>query len=563
MIDTTTLLDNLIAFSPKAEDEDLYVPSTQSTSTSFRSLTSDFIIYSQNVHKRNSTTHTVLSVASSMKPPADLILIQEPYYGKIGTNPKMAQGNPITDVYGCPKHRDWQAILPPSTSPSTPPDVIAYVPSHRTGWTFQLRADIVSHPGILCLEINSSAHPFLVINVYNDVDNSAVHVMKSINNLLPRTLFLGDFNLHHPLWSRDDNLDKTTETADELVHMFAGNGYGILNRKEEETFFINRTLPGREPELYTSTLDLGWASPELHPFVSDFVVAKHLANGSDHYPLLTTLSYAPTAESRDSFLFHDDNRKSWTSAFHEELRTRPTIPQVLSTPDQFNDAVDVLQSATLAASHATCLRRPRAPKQAKWFDSKVREALGDLRKARKRMCAFPTHHNTLRYQVARKQFHYQVVVAKRSHARQFASSVKPGTDLWRLNTWYQGVRKTTVPTLKDPNSVDPRYPTWYSQAPDKATLLAKSWFPNTKPTINPPPHPHPAQPTRTFQQVTEEEVKETLTECASENAPGISGLNYKVWKWAIKAAPSLIVTIVQGSINLGIHHHTWKQSWSL
>ena len=41
-----------------------------------------------------------------MKPPADLILIQEPYFNKIGTNPQMAQGNPIFDVYGCPKHKD-------------------------------------------------------------------------------------------------------------------------------------------------------------------------------------------------------------------------------------------------------------------------------------------------------------------------------------------------------------------------------------------------------------------------------------------------------------------------
>ena len=41
-----------------------------------------------------------------------------------------------------------------------------------------------------------------------------------------------------------------------------------------------------------------------------------------------------------------------------------------------------------------------------------------------------TQHTILHYHVARKQFHYQIVVAKCSHARAFATSVKPGSDLW-------------------------------------------------------------------------------------------------------------------------------------
>jgi len=97
-----------------------------------------------------------------------------------------------------------------------------------------------------------------------------------------------------------------------------------------------------------------------------------------------------------------------------------------------------------------------------------------------------------------------------------------------------------VPTLKDLN-LDPKFPTWVSQVKDKITLLAMSWFPNKKPTIN-PPHPHPPCPIRSFHQVTKEEVIDTLKECTSENTPGILGLNYKVWKWVAKVTSNLLVT---------------------
>ena len=165
----------------------------------------------------------------------------------------------------------------------------------------------------------------------------------------------------------------------------------------------------------------------------------------------------------------------------------------------------------------------------------------------------------MRYHVACKRFHYQVALAKHSHARHFASTVKPGTDLWQLNLWYQGVRKTTVPTLKDPLS-DPKFPIWISKSKDKATLLANSWFPNKKPDTKPVPHPHPPTPTRKFMRVTNEEILDALNKTSNTTAPGLSGLNYKVWKWVAATAPNQLISVVRVAITLGIHHESWKQS---
>ena len=73
-----------------------------------------------------------------MSPPTDLILIQEPYYRQIGTNPQMAQGAPIFNIYGCPKHPDWQAVLPQNSSKDSRPNIMMYIPSKCSKWTSQL-----------------------------------------------------------------------------------------------------------------------------------------------------------------------------------------------------------------------------------------------------------------------------------------------------------------------------------------------------------------------------------------------------------------------------------------
>ena len=44
-------------------------------------------------------------------------------------------------------------------------------------------------------------HQFLVINLYNPLDNSVVKALKNIKLSQIPILITGDFNLHHPMWS--------------------------------------------------------------------------------------------------------------------------------------------------------------------------------------------------------------------------------------------------------------------------------------------------------------------------------------------------------------------------
>ena len=124
------------------------------------------------------------------------------------------------------------------------------------------------------------------------------------------------------------------------------------------------------------------------------------------------------------------------------------------------------------ASFQMCTRKPKSPKACKWFDKDTKEALKQMHKDRQRARIYPSPHNILRAQTSNKQYKYQIKRAKRSHAMAYASTVNTTTDLWALNKWYRGIRKSIMPALKRKDL------SWASNSKAKADLLSKTWFPN-------------------------------------------------------------------------------------
>ena len=87
-----------------------------------------------------------------------------------GVHQLWGQSNLIYNIYRCPKHRDWQLLLPMHFSPNNKPGVLFYIPARRSEWTLRLWSDISAN-GLMCIEVKSSSPSFLVFNAYNDTDN--------------------------------------------------------------------------------------------------------------------------------------------------------------------------------------------------------------------------------------------------------------------------------------------------------------------------------------------------------------------------------------------------------
>ena len=77
-----------------------------------------------------------------------------------------------------------------------------YVSKARTDFSVIQRSDLIEHPDILILEISSSNSPsVLLVNIYNDDDNTAASLLNDIHLPNLPTLITGDFNTRHDLWS--------------------------------------------------------------------------------------------------------------------------------------------------------------------------------------------------------------------------------------------------------------------------------------------------------------------------------------------------------------------------
>ena len=136
-----------------------------------------------------------------------------------------------------------------------------------------------------------------------------------------------------------------------------------------------------------------------------------------------------------------------------------------------------------------------------------------------------------------------------------AQSVTANTDLWRLNSWYRGVRKSVTPALRRPDLL------WAASSPEKTEVLSNTWFP---PPASIPglflPLDKPLLCTHPFFEVTRKEIDDALDDTSNTSAPGISGLNYKVLKWAYSLCPIAIRSVIEASVRLGIYHPRWKSA---
>ena len=218
----------------------------------------------------------------------------------------------------------------------------------------------------------------------------------------------GDFNLHHPLWSKEEHDNKLSENSENFVTWMVNKGFSLFNKKGTSTFFRKD---------YQSVLDLTWASVKASSRIFDFTIAYHLHTGSDHYPITWKSSFSPLPPSTDSsFLFHDDNREAWEDAFVEIIYLKWHVNKLPKYADgkAINDtetltlAINVFMDAVSEASFQTCTRKPKSPRACKWFDKETKSALNQMRKDRQRARIYPSPHNILRAQTSNKHYKYQI-----------------------------------------------------------------------------------------------------------------------------------------------------------
>ncbi|KAJ1300568.1 hypothetical protein OPQ81_002222 [Rhizoctonia solani] len=152
-----------------------------------------------NVAGANWCTHTILN--DLLFNNFDIILIQDPWWGKIGSQKTI---NPDSHtIYGTNNSPNWLCIIPPGISDGEHPGVAIYICNHKDiGIHF---SDITpSHLDILAIDIFINNSLSTIINIYPH-GKTASDTIDCITHINPNcscpTIICGDFNTHHPEWA--------------------------------------------------------------------------------------------------------------------------------------------------------------------------------------------------------------------------------------------------------------------------------------------------------------------------------------------------------------------------
>jgi hypothetical protein len=139
-----------------------------------------------------------------------------------------------------------------------------------------------------------------------------------------------------------------------------------------------------------------------------------------------------------------------------------------------------------------------------------------------------------------------IAKAKRDYANDFLDHCL-GDALWKACKWHKERQLTKVQPLRDRENL--------TQHPSRmAALLTDKFFTGcTPPTqISQPTDPAPC-PCCLLQPVTLEEVSLALAKTSNKSAPGISGIGYKLLKWAFSANPLCFMELYTACLMLGTH----------
>ena len=119
----------------------------------------------------------------------------------------------------------------------------------------------------------------------------------------------------------------------------------------------------------------------------------------------------------------------------------------------------------------------------------------------------------------------------------------------------KGQRSQVLPPLKDANG------DVHSDTNMKASLLKNRFFPPKSNTVDidqASRHDPPSLPTRPWTPITRDEIQSSLKDTSNKSAPGPSGINYKLLKWAFDASPDAFTHLFNLSLSTGTH--VWKHA---
>jgi Reverse transcriptase (RNA-dependent DNA polymerase)/Endonuclease-reverse transcriptase len=488
-------------------------------------------IMSVNAHRSNAVVHGLLHAS-----PFDILLIQEPWFGTIHTSRDDHDPAGVTTA-GVAHNNMWASYLP-EHGPDDVCKVAIYVRVelvHKV--LIRPRHDLLSHPNFLIIDLVTEYESLRLYNVYHCVPSKGhgLHPLLEVEcePTIP-TIVAGDFNTHNRAWS----LPQATPSrwADRLDTWVEDNDLFLLNPPHVATWH------GREDQR-PSILDLVFinSAAVVSDQVSDVSVSFEASLGSDHAGL--SLFWSPVTALPDlppstlpGFAIEDDLQASWSKAF--ALIPLPEITDLQSLQSTADRLLDDINGV------CATMFRPRKtpdPKGVRWWNVECSTAL-----------AMVTSCQGQERQRAAKAFRITLADAKRAWGEALLHQTD-APNLWQATRWRHGRKSSRIAPLRLPSGAS-------SHAPrDMEAALSARFFPVHNDVVHAAqPDDPPPLPPRADTPIILDEISAALTPTSNRSAPGLSGINYKLLKWASAASPDRLLSLFNACLTFGFH--PWRSA---
>ena len=405
----------------------------------------------------------------------------------------------------------------------------------------------VSHPDIVRAAVYSEGILITTVTAVYNAPRGCSRAGEAVTALLSTPpssgpqVWLGDFNLHHPLW---DPLatQRRDPQALELVDFADAHGFHLLNADARPTHDRG------------AVLDLSWASDDLwHSGNVCAEIAPEAHSGSDHQTICTKIFGGPPLPPLPQGRFRPDTTD--LDLFRSSLLSSLPMCQRLTqevegaTPETANTALDELAEGIVAALRLALqvsTKRAQKGKQGfRWWNQACTAAAVQHRAAR-------AGDDPALSAAARKTLHNEVSAAKKAFFTALIDNSSLDGNFFKATRWVRKEQPRASPPLTDPRGIPASLPT------AKIDLLRRTHLPLERekediPVPGLPPDLHQ------WERVSQEEAKAALIS-SGNSAPGTDGIPPATLKLSWEVLKAQVTVLYDQSLAWGHHPTSFRQA---
>ena len=480
-------------------------------------------IWQQNVNKSRTCQHDLISSGRLAREGIDIVALQEPKINEFG---------------GTVTSREWTVIYP-STHASDPA---------KTRSIILIRADIITDNwtqidansgDITAITLRGRWGEIAIYNayincIYDQGLDELAKITRSHENRRGRepgqqahTIWLGDFNRHHPHWDNPSDIRLFTRealsSAEKLISEVANAG-------------LELTLPPTRPT-HKHNVTKKWTRLDqvfLSEHSMDALVAcdtlRHTPGiCTDHLPILTVLDliikHAPTKIITN---YRDVDWEKFRMGLRGEL-TKLGLPQPIRNQTSLDEECDKLTKAIQVTIDSEVPTSEISPKSKRWWTKELTDLRRKTNRLGRKVSKLGNRPNAqlqADYKEAKRRYASEIEKSKRHHWRDWLEKAED-PDIWTAHRYISAAtadgNNSRIPVLKKQAGESERIATTNEE---KSKMLVETFFPTSYPapldTVQ--VREEEVEPACEMDRITRDQITRHMAKLKPYKAPGPDGI---------------------------------------